>query len=1147
MLLTSIVALPALGQCTDGFVKLFPENTTDFSLEYGKSISMYDNYLAVGVPGSDTVGRQSGIVYIYEKKSMGWAKIASMTASSPISDLRLGVNVKLSKNYLLASAEGSGGQVFIYKKPVGGWVSSTEMTILSVAVSESFGTAYSHPVDISEDENTIAVADALIRHNFNPTTIGGSLYVYHKAPAQEWSNSITPVEIKATQDMMDFGRSGIYVSGTRIITGTPFTPSDMGNLYVYNDPSGTFTNLTLEALLSSAGFGLFWMDNLVVLDDGIMASGTVGGQLQLMFFKRPNDGIWVNAQPTSSLDPDGRSDFNNSGFIHLATNGTDLYTTSRNTNGARNLTRITRGINGWATPVFETIDYNTSSPNGYGVVLACNLGTNVAVGHVAHPLNGDVINALKVYSKTPTNTWTSSTLFSEAGSTRDHRYGSRMIVQDDWMFVSATRDNTVKAGAGKVYVYHKNGLQWEKVSSIEPDARVYGDKDFGSALAANSDFLAVGAINWYPIGSVFIYKRNGNVWSGSPYQEIVIPSAPGDEILSYGDNLAMSDRWLLIPYGNYGTNPEVKVAIYEYDGASWVFRQSVGTGWYDFFAKFATIGVDIEGNTFVARGKVFELDNTGKWVNTAELSPTDPENLRFNFPYFELLHNGSNFGQTVVIKDQTVFIGAPRKDYEGIWDVGAVYVYKKLPGGPWKDRTESGKIIPEVIQESGLFGASISSLESSLVIGAPVSEYFKNGDLNGDVKKNVPGKAMVFQARDAAWKSWYQVKTFTGETGILDNFGNQVYMDENKVYISAPMEDIKTGRISGSVYISDKPPALYAIPDLCSTALEQIALKSKPAGGTWSGPGIIDPVLGIFDPVAAGVGKHEITYTLPGCMLNGKIDITILSKPTATLDVDSDQLVCENYSIYVPLNVTPVPGCDYQWYYRKNESEPFGAIDGVTASIATQRGDYLVKVYNTACETFSDIISVHNESMELELHAPGKVCSTPVAGLELSASPPGGVWSGPGVSNVNRFSINGIPDGNVTLSYRYSSPRGCQYVKDTVVLVERITPPTIDRVGNLCREGVVNLSFRGAEVSGTIYSWNRRGNDEGVYAVAGSGRTLETSLNGTYILSAMNGECAAESAPVVINDTFSVTVSPESERSAVCYGQDFQFSFSNQP
>ncbi|MCF8465304.1 MAG: gliding motility-associated C-terminal domain-containing protein [Flavobacteriales bacterium] len=41
----------------------------------------------------------------------------------------------------------------------------------------------------------------------------------------------------------------------------------------------------------------------------------------------------------------------------------------------------------------------------------------------------------------------------------------------------------------------------------------------------------------------------------------------------------------------------------------------------------------------------------------------------------------------------------------------------------------------------------------------------------------------------------------------------------------------------------------------------QDTLVADPAGGTWSGPGIIDPILGIFDPAVADSGTHVIHFT----------------------------------------------------------------------------------------------------------------------------------------------------------------------------------------------------------------------------------------------------------------------------------------------
>ncbi|SKC72334.1 gliding motility-associated C-terminal domain-containing protein [Ohtaekwangia koreensis] len=1145
LLAAIFVALSGNCQCMNGFEKLYPERSVDYSLDFGKSVSMYDNYLAVGVPDSDTVGRQSGIVYIYEKSNDTWVKIASMIASQPVVNLRLGISVKLSKNYLLVSAEANGGQVLLYKKPASGWASATEFSTLSVPGTASFGTAYFHPVDISVDENTIVVADALKAHNFNPTTIAGSLFVFHKDPGISWSNAISPLEIKATYNVSDFGRTGVYISGNRIITGTPFTPSAHGNIFIYNDPSGSFSNFTLEALLSPSTNYSAWVDNLVVLEDGIMWSASGGGQLQLMYFEKPVSGNWGNATPTYILDPDGQTLIPNASSLRLATNGTDLYAASKNVFGSTTLTWLKKGATGWAAPTWQTIDTRSSTVSRYGLVIAANQHTDVVAGYIPNPNKTSVSNAIATYSKTSSDKWVSSSLYTIPTSTRNHAFGSRMTLQGDFVFVSAIRDNTLKAEAGKVYIYKKNGLQWNQVSTIIPNPTTYSNVNFGSALAASEKFIAIGANNWGAIGRVFIYKRDQDDWNSPQFfQEIVIPN-PQNTVIASGDNVAMSDRWLLIPYGDQSPSLDTRVAIYEYDGNSWIYRQSVSTGYFNLFSKFTTVGVAIEGDTFVAGGQVFQLEANSTWINTAKLSPTDPENLRFSYPTFVLVQNGSDFGQTVAIKNNTIYIGAPRKDFEGTWDVGAVYVYKS--GGSWSSRTESVKLLPDIKQQSGFFGASVFPSESSVMVGVPVAEFFASADLNNNKPTNIPGKAILFEAADEWWSSAYLSKVFKGEMSVRDNFGIQVAMNEQNIFIASSLEDISTGRTAGTVYITDIPLAMKPAPQLCNESGSTITLTAKPSGGTWTGKGIIDAALGIFDPSIAGTGSHEITYTPTGCLSSGKISVKVNAKPPAIITVDKEYWVCQEADISIPLKVKEITDSDYQWFFRENDSQSFIYLGEASLTMdASQRGEYMAKVYNQACETFSEIITIHNESIDVLANPLGEVCGTPPEGLDLTASPTGGTWSGSGVVN-NRFVMNHLANGGYTLYYSYTSARGCYYQNQTTVKVARLSTPVINRTGNLCEQGSVKLSIDTTPLAGTIYSWSKQEDNGGDYLEQGTGNSLETSSPGNYMVSLKKDFCEVASLAISIKDNFSMALVPENVKSEVCHENDFSFSVPSDP
>ena len=1141
LLLATFLAVPGFGQCVNGYQRLLPEPSPDFSLDFGRSVSMFDKYLAVGVPDSDTVGRSSGIVYIYEKENDAWKKIASMIPSQPIPDLGLGFNVKLSDNYLLASAAANGGQVFIFKKPAQGWTSATELTVLATSGTEAFGTGFPNTIDISADENTIVVADPKKRHNFNPTSIAGSLFVYHKDGAAPWTDQFSPAEIKATVDMIDLGRAGVHISENRIITGTPFTATGTGNVLIYHDPSGNFSNLSLEAVLSPPPNYTAWMNNLVLIEDGIMWSASGGGGLQLMYFQKPAGGLWADAVATCLTDPDQNA-FGNANFIHLATNGKDVFATSKTVIGTTYLTFLKKGFNGWCTPVLQTIDQNPLTFNPYGQVIAANQHSDVVSGYLPHPHNQAVANALRTYSRTLLDTWVPATLFPVGASTRNHAYGTSMAKHGDFLFVSAIRDNTLKANTGKVYVYKKSGVQWNEVSSIMPYPNNYTNPEFGTALAANKNFVAIGSQNWGSAGRFFIYESANGEWDNPQFfQEILMPGAQED-ILAYGDNVAMDDRWLLIPYGDYsGNSPQVMVAIFEYSSSTWIFRQSVETGYFNIFDKSATVGIAIEGSTFVARGKIFELNANNTWINTCELTPTDPENLRFAYPTFELVQNGSDFGQTVAIRNNTIFIGAPRKDFESTWDVGAVYIYKKQPGEPWSDRTESFKLLPDVKQQSGLFGRSIFPVENEVLIGAPVDQFFAGSNLNGAVPTNIPGKVMMFRAGNSQWSSAQLSKTFTGTMSVRDNFGIAVAMDDNHIYMASSEEDIGTGFRAGTVFITNIPPLLNPIPAICRDTGSPVRLSAVPAGGTWSGRGITDTTLGTFDPNVADTGIHLITYTEPGCMATATLSIKVETKPSATLRSGEEHVVCQASDFYIPLEVVPVDDVRYEWSFRQSADVPFQPLGSTNPiATATQRGEYRVKAYNESCEEFSDIITIRNETVDIQVDPQITLCGTPPDGLKLNAVPSGGTWSGTGVRD-NAFFIDGIADGSYYAFYNYQSPLGCLYQNRTEVNVQHVPAPVIHREGHLCQDGSVLLSVTGEPVVDATYSWSKAEGNGGSYSHQSIGTTLATESWGTYLLTFKKDYCEAVSQAFQIADNFDMTLTPEAPNSEICHGEDFTF------
>ncbi len=185
-----LVAGNAAGQCLTNFTKLQPEPSPDYSPGFGKAIAFSDDVMAVGAPTSDSLGRISGIVYLFKKSNNAWDKIGVLKPSAPLDALQFGISIDATQNYIIVGAVGYGGKVYIFRKPASGWETMTELVVLSQSSTIQFGggTRFNGSVDLSDDEQTLVVADEY----YNVSNARGAMFVYHKNVTDEWNASITP-------------------------------------------------------------------------------------------------------------------------------------------------------------------------------------------------------------------------------------------------------------------------------------------------------------------------------------------------------------------------------------------------------------------------------------------------------------------------------------------------------------------------------------------------------------------------------------------------------------------------------------------------------------------------------------------------------------------------------------------------------------------------------------------------------------------------------------------------------------------------------------------------------------------------------------------------------------------------------------------
>jgi hypothetical protein len=121
----------------------------------------------------------------------------------------------------------------------------------------------------------------------------------------------------------------------------------------------------------------------------------------------------------------------------------------------------------------------------------------------------------------------------------------------------------------------------------------------------------------------------------------------------------------------------------------------------------------------------------------------------------------------------------------------------------------------------------------------------------------------------------------------------------------------------------------------------------SPAGGTWSGTGIIDSALGLFDPTISGTGTHTLTYTF-GTGTCRKTDTkTVFVDALPIVNAGVDQTVCIDNGAFNLSGFSPQNGT---WTGVGITDASLGTFDPSVAGIGTWTLTYTYIKPSTGCE-----------------------------------------------------------------------------------------------------------------------------------------------------------------------------------------------------
>ncbi len=343
------------------------------------------------------------------------------------------------------------------------------------------------------------------------------------------------------------------------------------------------------------------------------------------------------------------------------------------------------------------------------------------------------------------------------------------------------------------------------------------------------------------------------------------------------------------------------------------------------------------------------------------------------------------------------------------------------------------------------------------------------------------------------------------------------------------------------------------VSDIClypgtGTVALEVTVVGGNGTGTWSGNGVTDPVNGIFNPVTAGTGSHQVSYnyTDDGCNFVNSITIDVYDPPQAFISNSDLMITCLAGSIFLDGSGSSGGPLSYQWTTTN------GVIAGsanTSMAEATAQGVYKLKVTNTVsgCVDSVSVTVTQDANIPTAIAGPDKTLSCDSLQFTLGGNSTTGTniiynWTTPNgniVGATNGLRIQADATGTYNILVRDTS-NGCQSTDqvligiDTVVAMITLTPgDTID-----CNTPITTAQAMLSEpVSNYTLNWSTA---DGKIEGGTTGATINVSQGGTYtltILSKLNG-CMNSEDVVVEESSEIINAVDVSLMNIVCNGEN---------
>jgi hypothetical protein len=179
----------------------------------------------------------------------------TLKASDGVNGDTFGLSVAIDGNtvvvgapYATVNGNQNQGAAYVFVKPASGWANMQQTAELTASDGQPlvyFG------ISVGISGRTLVVGDSGAEIGGNKAQ--GAAYVFVEPPTG-WASTTETAKLTASDGGYDSGfGSSVAISGNTLVVGAPQTYPIPGNAYVFVEPAGGWTDMTLDRRINSVG------------------------------------------------------------------------------------------------------------------------------------------------------------------------------------------------------------------------------------------------------------------------------------------------------------------------------------------------------------------------------------------------------------------------------------------------------------------------------------------------------------------------------------------------------------------------------------------------------------------------------------------------------------------------------------------------------------------------------------------------------------------------------------------------------------------------------------------------------------------------------------------------------------------------------